>query len=119
MSAAQIVLFTLADLAPSAEGRTASAAIPTEWFRWLPLEAVRLFVPPPGEGGSRLQTIRRVPVATDQREIYVSIDRRLGERLAAVDQLRPAQRSLRVGWLFVAGRTVEEAAARGACSILW
>lgn len=49
-----------------------------------------------------------MPVATDQREIYVSVDRRLGERLAAVDQLRPEQRSLRVGWLFVAGRTVED-----------
>ena len=107
MSAAQRVLLTLADLAPSAEGRTTSTAIPTEWFRWLPLQAVRLFVPP-GEGGSRLQAIRRVPVAPDQREIYVSIDRRLGERLAAVDQLRPAQRSLRVGWLFVAGGTVED-----------
>jgi hypothetical protein len=107
VSLAQKVLLTLADLAPSAEGRTTSAAIPTEWFRWLPLDALRLFVPP-AEGGSRLQTIRRVQVATDQREIYVPIDRRLGERLAAVDQLRPAQRSLRVGWLFVTGRTVED-----------
>lgn len=50
MSSAQKVLLTLADLAPSAEGRTTSTAIPTEWFRWLPLEAVRLFVPP-AEGG--------------------------------------------------------------------
>jgi hypothetical protein len=33
----------------------------------------------------------------------VAIDRRFGERLAAVDQLRPGQRSLRAGWLFVAG----------------
>ncbi|MDP9420035.1 MAG: ATP-binding protein [Actinomycetota bacterium] len=34
-----------------------------------------------------------------------AVDRNFGERLAAVDQIRPEQRSLRVGWLFVAGRT--------------
>jgi len=38
-----------------------------------------------------------------QDERAVAIDRRFGERLAAVDQLRPGQRSLRAGWLFVAG----------------
>ena len=105
LSLAQKVLLTLADLAPSAEGRTTSTAIPTEWFRWLPVEAVRLFVPRVDGSGAH---IRHVPVAADQRDIYVPIDRRLGERLAAVDQLRPAQRSLRVGWLFVAGRTEDD-----------
>jgi hypothetical protein len=32
------------------------------------------------------------------------IDRRIGERLAAVDRIRPDHQSVRVGWLFVAGR---------------
>lgn len=51
--------------------------------------------------------MRPMHAATDHTERYVGLDRRLGERLAAVDQLRPAQRSLRVGWLFVAGRTLD------------
>jgi hypothetical protein len=45
-------------------------------------------------------------LASNQKETrVVSIDRAFGERLAAVDQIRAEQRSLRVGWLFVAGRT--------------
>lgn len=33
------------------------------------------------------------------------IDREFAERLAAIDQIRPTRRSLRLGWLFVAGQT--------------
>lgn len=93
------VLHALSDLAPSAEQRSSSRVIPTEWFQWLPLDAVRLFLPAiPDVMGPRSAGVERT----------VTIGRKFGERLAAVDQVRPAQRSLRVGWLFVAGRTVAE-----------
>jgi hypothetical protein len=100
------VLNALADLAPSAEPRSTSLVIPTEWFRWLPLAAVRLFLPAaePARPGPR--TISVLAGAPDQGLREVPIDRRFGSRLAAVDQLRPTQRSLRAGWLFVAGRVV-------------
>ena len=83
------MLSALADLAPSAEQRAAGLTVPTEWFQWLPASAVRLFS----------------PLTDDTAARRVDVDRRFGERLAAVDQIRPGQRSLRVGWLFVAGRT--------------
>jgi len=57
------------------------------------MDAVRLF-PPEG----------LFPLATTPEDARaVAVDRRFGERLDAVDKLRPGQRSLRVGWLFVAG----------------
>ena len=87
---ARRVLHALADLSPAAEQRTPALAVPTEWFRWLPLSAVGLLQP---------------PVVGNDRVPTVGIDRRFAERLAAVDQIRPGQRSLRMGWLFVAGRT--------------
>jgi hypothetical protein len=65
-------------LAPSAWAATGPAAGPAHP------------VPPP----PRLRTDRHAP-----------IDRELGQALAAVEQLRPAARPVRVGWLFVAGRT--------------
>jgi len=104
---ASAVLRALADLAPSTEARATGLAVPTEWFRWLPVDAVRLFHPgadlPTGESWVEgvAQRYLAQNVAT---QVAVSIDRQLGERLAAVDQIRAQQRSLRVGWLFVAGR---------------
>lgn len=101
---AKAVLHTLADLSPSAEQRATAHAVPLEWFRWLPADAVRLFSP---------ETVRVyppsifpavLPPGSDERS--VPVDRQFGERLAAVDQLRPGQRSLRAGWLFVAGSRV-------------
>jgi hypothetical protein len=38
-----------------------------------------------------------------------SIDRTFGDKLAAIDALRPEQHSLRVGWLFVAGTVTDDA----------
>ena len=105
---ASAVLRVLADLAPSTEVRAQGLVVPTEWFRWLPIDAVRVFRPgpsiPTGESWVQGATNRWLanPTAADDKE--VSIDRQFGERLAAVDQIRAAQRSLRVGWLFVAGR---------------
>lgn len=101
------VLYALADLAPSGEPASSRLTIPTEWFQWLDANAVDLFAPgtvferPPG---SPVEAIRRL---ADMEQLPVraaGIDRKLGERLAAIDQIRPEQRSLRVGWLFVAGR---------------
>ncbi len=39
------MLAALADLSPAAEQRSSTLTIPTEWFRWLPAAAVRLFLP--------------------------------------------------------------------------
>ena len=81
-----------------------------EWFRWLAAEAVELFIPaftPPEDArphgrfegvGMRMDDAEESPLTRSVR-----VDRSFGERLAAVDQLRPEQRSLRAGWLFVEG----------------
>ncbi len=95
-SQAASVLQVLADLSPSAQQRSSALTIPLDWFRWLPASGVRLFPPEQALAFDRqgLQVAQGVPV-----------DRRLGERLAAIDRIRPGEhRSLRVGWLFVAGR---------------
>lgn len=105
---ASAVLSALADLAPSTEQHSPGLAVPTEWFRWLPIDSVRLFLPGPHAptDGTGVQGLAQRYLASNQTELrVVSIDRRFGERLAAVDQIRSEQRSLRVGWLFVAGRT--------------
>ena len=101
------VLLALADLAPSAEPTARGLAVPTEWFRWLPISALRLFLPHNDLLEGRFQgPAFRLPLDASGSDIMaVAIERHFGERLAAVDQLRPGQRSLRVGWLFVAGRT--------------
>ena len=96
------LLDALADLAPSGEQRTGGLAVPTEWFRWLPL------------GGVSAMSIMALaqPVTTvEPVPAWVAVDRRFGERLAAVDQVRAGERTLRIGFLFVAGRT-EDAAGR-------
>lgn len=111
---AQRVLLALADLAPSGEQRTAALSVPTEWFRWLDAASVRLFVPGPyyqGAPGTAGEAIRRFVGTPEEATMrFASVDRTFGERLASVDQLRPEQRSLRVGWLFVAGRMQDESA---------
>jgi hypothetical protein len=98
---ARRVLNALADLSPAAEQRSSNLSIPTEWFRWLPATAVRLLLPRwvPGEFDTQRST------ATEQWLGPGVIDREFAERLAAIDQIRPTQRSLRLGWLFVAGQT--------------
>jgi hypothetical protein len=102
---ARAVLQALADLAPSTEQRASGLAVPTEWFRWLPVDSVRLFAP-----GAYLPIGQRFAGLSQQppAERGVTIDRQFGERLAAVDQIRAEQRSLRLGWLFVAGRTTTD-----------
>src|SRR4051794_21375747 len=109
-------LNVLADLSPSAQQDAGGLAVPTAWFHWMPINSVGLFVPrvipaadrrPSGRFGGRawppvrdeavLRTMATTPIAA-------VIDRHLGERLAAVDRIRPDHQSVRVGWLFVAGR---------------
>lgn len=97
---ARRVLDALADLSPAAEQRSSGLTIPTEWFRWLPAQAVRLFSPMAVLSEYAIQ--RRT--AVEQRLGSPGLDRKFAERLAAIDQIRPTQRSLRVGWLFVAGQ---------------
>jgi AAA domain len=108
---ARAVLDALADLAPSTEQHAPGLAIPTDWFRWLPVESVGLFMSGPHvpTDGTGFRGVAQRYLASDQNEFrLVSIERDFGERLAAVDQIRAEQRSLRVGWLFVAGRTKTE-----------
>jgi hypothetical protein len=98
---ARRALLALADVTPSAEQRTAGLSVPTEWFTWLSAGSVRIFWP-----------TSEALAGGDAAELrYANVDRAFGERLASVDQLRPEQRSLRVGWLFVAGR-VEDGSGR-------
>ncbi|MDQ3385792.1 MAG: ATP-binding protein [Actinomycetota bacterium] len=102
------VLLALADLSPTAEQGEPGASVPLEWFRWLPLAALALFdtsllAAPLVRGGP----LSFFDGASSTR--VAAIERGFAERLAAVDQLRPSQRSLRVGWLFVAGQTVDGA----------
>ncbi|MDQ3643138.1 MAG: hypothetical protein M3450_17155, partial [Actinomycetota bacterium] len=97
---ARRVLDALADLSPAAEQRPSTLTIPTEWFRWLPAQAVRLFTPTAVFSEYAIQ--RRT--AVEQRLGSPGLDRKFAERLAAIDQIRPTQRSLRAGWLFLAGQ---------------
>ena len=98
---ARRVLAALADLSPAGEQRSSTLTIPTEGFRGRPAAAVRLLLPRwvPGEFDVQRRT------ATEQWLGPGMMDRDFAERLAAIDQIRPAQRSLRLGWLFVAGQT--------------
>jgi hypothetical protein len=72
---------------------------------------VRLFVPCyANRHGTAGEARRRVVGTPDEAAMrFVSVERSFAERLASVDQ-RPEQRSLRVGWLFVAGRMKDESA---------
>ncbi|MDY7105350.1 MAG: AAA domain-containing protein [Actinomycetota bacterium] len=102
------VLRALADLSPSSVQRASALTIPTEWFRWLSAKSVDLFIPGPyyeGRPGSVREAVSQfTEPAPDQTIRVAALDRQFGERLAAVDQIRPGQRSIRVGWLFLAGR---------------
>ena len=100
-SQASAVLGALADLSPAAEQRNSSLVIPIEWFRWLPLMSLRLFLP---HGPTDPDLVERLQALNTPEMRAFPIDRDFGERLAAIDQLRAGQRSLRAGWLFVAGR---------------
>jgi hypothetical protein len=108
---AKSVLETLADLSPTTEGRGQGSTIPLEWFRWLSLGARSVFglsewdhVAERSPMGSPNE-IWTTPGMRPSPEMFAAeIDADFGERLAAVDELRLEQRSLRVGWLFVAGR---------------
>ena len=96
---ARKALVALADLCSSREEATAPGSIPLDWFRWLPAVSVRTLVyhhraPSFAEHALNLEPTVPLPI---------SVDRPFGERLAAVDQLRPGRRSLRIGWLFVTG----------------
>jgi len=113
-------LLTLADLTPSATAATdARGVIPLEWFRWLPLSAQSLLVAeetgPPAPLPTGLAPQRAFVEGLDQRteRPRVTIERDLGEQLAVIDQLRVGEHTLRVGWLFVAGR-VKDADGRTA-----
>jgi hypothetical protein len=109
---ARQALLALAALSPSAaDDDKVKLSIPLEWFRWLPASGTsiiawlqasgdvlrRLSVPP---GPNR-------PTAGREYANTIEIDAAFGERLAAIDQLRADLRSLRVGWLFLAGKTTD------------
>lgn len=112
------VLGTLADLATSADASDTGLVVPLDWFRWLPIRAAEVLAPnarsvAPREYPDGIRSAMRGydPQAASDGEVidegsvpYAAIDRKFAERLAAVDQVRLGQRSLRIGWLFVAGR---------------
>jgi AAA domain len=102
---ASAVLAALADLSPIGEQHSGALVIPTEWFRWLPLASLRLFLP---HGQLEPDLVQRLQALNTPEMRAVRIDGAFGERLSAVDQLRAGQRSLRAGWLFVAGHATGE-----------
>ena len=103
-------LLTLADLTPSAAPAASNrGTIPLDWFRWLPLRSVALFSSP--EHGPVVQAGRIAGRQVFEEQLGPApgtIDRDLGDRLSSIDQLRAGERTLRVGWLFVAGRVVRD-----------
>lgn len=104
------ILNVLADVSPSGQSRSSALTVPLDWFQWLPALSVRLFRQaqarqPEGLGTGRWGDEARARVVGSIEAPMVNLDRGLGERLAAIDAIRPGeQHSLRVGWLFVAGR---------------
>jgi hypothetical protein len=94
-------LLALADLSPSAEQSAGGLVVPTDWFRWLSARSVRILDNPRTE-------LMGMPNPDAVETGYTAdVEKRFGESLAAVDQLRGAGSSLRIGWLWVAGRLPE------------
>lgn len=90
------VLSALADIAESTGGPAPAPALP-EAFHWLPLRDVE----PVG-----------MVAASSPVTFGTSLGRTRLQRLRAIDAVRPGTRSLRVGWLWVAGTTREGEARR-------
>src|SRR5687768_12733018 len=107
---ARQVLHALADLAPAAGQRSTRLSIPTEWFRWLGAEAASLFASGPGpaqglgrhgrapsNGPAQLfdysrmwadEALRQLRAPEEVVDLLPAfIDRALGERFAAIDQI--------------------------------
>ena len=104
-------LLALSSLATSREGATLPGTIPLDWFRWLPVSGVRILTRL-HPTGPRLTPVFPSAEGLGTPAAPLPIDRDYGERLQAVDQLRPTRRNLRVGWLFVAGSTTDERGRR-------
>jgi len=89
------VINVLADLCPSSRLQARSLVVPTEWFRWRPIQDVALFKPP------YLTMSRPSVIAAMELDRLggpggvVQVDRDYGERLAAIDRLRTDHRPLR------------------------
>lgn len=118
------VVETLADLAPHGTDRAADLTIPLDWFQWLPLgDATQLLAScswsapaMPNDhvpGGGQLAGAVSDAVLGDRAETpAVPIPAPLGDQLAAVDLVRPEQRPLRIGWLFLAGHAAVDGRRR-------
>lgn len=89
------MLRALADLSPSGEAKASSLVVPTDWFHWLPLHAVRLFW--------RFEQMSE----SSPPPLPIPLDKGLADELWAVDEIRPEERNLRLGFLFLAGRTTD------------
>ena len=98
---AAAVLRVLADLAPSVETQADGQVIPLEWFHWLPASGTVLFAASSSADGPDVHGAHLGAVSAP---LSVPIDRKIGDRLAAVDKVRSSEHSLRLGWLFVVGR---------------
>ena len=123
---ARRILRAVADLAPSGRAAARDLSVPTEWFRWLELRSLAAFLP--GSNHPLPRTAMRKAVdtfrPTDPADAmhsfrHAPIDSAVGDRLAAVDLLRPEQRSLRLGWLFIAGRVDDGGVTRRVFHPVW
>ena len=105
VGAFEAAIDVLADLSqPSAKPRP-SLSIPVERFRWVP-PCEELFAPGALATSTATEVMERL-MGLSGDVPAVAIERGFAERLAAVDQVRAATRSVRVGWLFVAGSFTE------------
>ena len=105
VGAFEAAIDVLADLSqPSAKPRP-SLSIPLERFRWVP-PCEELFAPGALATSTATEVMERL-MGLSGDVPAVAIERGFAERLAAVDQVRAATRSVRVGWLFVAGSFTE------------
>lgn len=101
-----MALLGLAGLATSTEDRPPPGMIPLDCFYWLPASAVRLFTSPDTDhrGEAMAQQVGRFLAGgrSGPDTVGYSIDRSFASYLAKFDRLN-GERSLRIGWLFVAG----------------
>ncbi|MEZ5381199.1 MAG: AAA domain-containing protein [Microthrixaceae bacterium] len=104
---ASAVLQVLADLSPTSTAGATGLRVPTEWFHWLPVSSAELFqVSPWATSPEQVLNPTLVPASGAAVALpSAPVPKRLAERLMAIDQVRPFESSIRVGWLFVSGTT--------------
>lgn len=80
--------------------------IPTDSFDWLAADAIRVVTGPTDLDPA--STRGGAAGEPDEPPATANVNPVLGMRLSALDQIRSGQHSVRVGWLFLTGRTASD-----------